>query len=89
MAGTMVATLLDLVTMAPILVGFIKLRTVPPRTVVTSHAVGQYCDILYMLFASADCYGSCGESGHIARQCPSAPEGSGNDGKCFNCGGEG
>ena len=25
----------------------------------------------------------------MARQCPTAPEGSGNDGKCFNCGEEG
>ena len=33
--------------------------------------------------------GRCGETGHMARQCPSAPEGSGNDGKCFNCGEEG
>ncbi|KAL9132800.1 MAG: hypothetical protein Q9175_006028 [Cornicularia normoerica] len=31
----------------------------------------------------------CGEAGHMARQCPTAPAGSGNDGKCFNCGEEG
>ncbi|KAL6721520.1 hypothetical protein ACLMJK_000624 [Lecanora helva] len=31
----------------------------------------------------------CHEPGHMARECPSAPEGGASDGKCFNCGQEG
>ena len=31
---------------------------------------------------------SCGDEGHMARQCPQKPEGD-ESGKCFNCGEEG
>ena len=55
----------------------------------TSHAVGKFSELVALHTLSTLTLYSCGEAGHMARQCPTAPEGNGNDGKCFNCGQEG
>ena len=56
----------------------------------TLHAVGKSSELAsFSVFYLSLTQYSCGEAGHMARQCPTAPEGGGNDGKCFNCGEEG
>ena len=55
----------------------------------TSPAVGKLSELFALQISPILIQCSCGEAGHMARQCPTAPEGSGNDGKCFNCGQEG
>ena len=54
-----------------------------------SRAVGKCSGLVSLRTLLTPTHYSCGETGHMARQCPTAPEGSGNDGKCFNCGEEG
>jgi len=63
--------------------------TVLPRQVEISHVVGKVKKFELLNPILTYTCDSCGEAGHMARQCPTAPEGSGNDGKCFNCGEEG
>lgn len=87
--GMMAATPADSATTLALLVGLMKPLMGLLSTVRSLNVVGKQFSDLYEVFASADIKNSCGEAGHMARQCPSAPEGSGNDGKCFNCGEEG
>lgn len=56
---------------------------------VVGKSIAMAARLQYPEASLADSRDSCGEDGHMARQCPNAPEGGGNDGKCFNCGEEG
>ena len=83
MLGTLVLRLLSMALL--LLLTARPLRTVAGMLILS--VVGKLPSS-HRLLQTNGC-GSCGESGHMARQCPSATEGSGNDGKCFNCGEEG